>query len=350
MSENSEKLYIDPRPRRVNESFEWIGTNLANHAWEVVERVVDHLGVSGEEKREARIKKLLVEIRDKGFRPSKEVEPIELRQGKVAINEQRERHADLALRHAVVVYDEYTEGRTPVTRPPEGQLDKRLKLTFQRMQASLLQAQRHLTALDILKNLEKSHYGVRASKGGKVRSRAPSKYDHEALLAAMVKGMLYNNPDSIKRAKYDVEGVSHEWALKIYNLNREFEILDITSRGALKAEIQSLLIKRLKAGQEVHDREAQSRAMLFQMWRSRDEFRSEETDRMDTDLALERGRREGIQHVLEYLLNKEFGELPDEAREEIYAMNHAEDLQACLDHLSGASSWQEVIQGREADS
>lgn len=68
---------------------------------------------------------------------------------------------------------------------------------------------------------------------------------------------------------------------------------------------------------------------------------------MDTDLALEQGRREGIQHVLEYLLNKEFGELPDEAREEIYAMNHAEDLQTCLDRLSGAASWQEVL--RESD-
>lgn len=347
MSEGSEKLYIDPRQRRVNESFEWIGANLANHAWEVVVKVFDHLGVSDKEKREAWIEKLLTEIRDSGFRPGKEVEPIELRQGEVQIKEQRERHADLALRHAVVVYDEYSEGRAPVTRPPEGELDKRLKHTFQRMQSSLLQAQRHLTALDILKNLEKHHYSVRASKGGKVRSRAPSKYDHEALLSAMVKGMLYNNPGSINRAKSDVEGVSHEWALKIYNLNREFEILDITSRGALKAEIQSLLIKRLKAGQAVHDREAQRRAMLFQMWRSRDEFRSEETDRMDSDLAREQGLREGVKGVVEYLLRKEFGELPDEAREEIYAMNHADDLQACLDRLSGASSWQDVL--RESD-
>ena len=347
MSEGSEKFSIDPRQRRVNKSFEWIGTNLAKHAWEVVVRVFDHLGVSDQEKREAWIERLLAEIRDSGFRPGKEVEPIELRQGEVQIKEQRERHADLALRHAVVVYNEYEEGRAPVTRPPEGQLDKRLELTFQRMQSSLLEAQRHVTALDILNNLEGKHYSLRARKGGQARSRAPSKYDHEAILAAMVKGMLYNNPDSINRAKSDVEGVSHEWALKIYNLNREFEILDITSRETLKAEIQSLLIKRLKLGQDVHDREAHRRAMLFQMWRSRDELRSEETDRMDSDLALERGIREGVKGVIEYLLRKKFGELPDEARDEIYAMNHAEDLQACLDRLSGAASWQEVL--RESD-
>ncbi|MBY6207464.1 MULTISPECIES: hypothetical protein [Halomonas] len=325
----------------------WAGNELTGHAWQVVERVFEHQGLSSAQERDARIDELFADMESGGFRPSEAVEPIALSQGKVALKEQRERHADLALRQAVAVRYEYQRGLSPLTAPGMGAFDSSLQHAFQRMQSSLLEAQRHLAALDILKNLEGKHYSQRARKGGHTRARPASEQDQQALLAVMIKGMLYNDPGAIKRAQHNAEAVAHEWAVRIYELNRDFHILDIITRDKLEAEILTLLLKRLKAGQDVRDRHIHRRVMARQLRQRRDAFRSDGAARMEAELVHERGFREGVQGVLVYLLEDRFGELPDEAVEAIRATHHVDDLQACLDWLPEAVSWQAVLQARE---
>ena len=219
----------------------WAGDELTGHAWQVVERVFEHLGVPDAQERDARIDELFADMENGGFQPSEAMEPIALSQGKVALKEQRERHADLALRQAVAVKYEYQKGLSPLTAPGMGAFESSLQHAFQRMQSSLLEAQRHLAALDILKNLEGKHYSQRARKGGHTRARPASEQDQQALLAVMIKGMLYNDPGAIKRAQHNAEAVAHEWAVRIYELNRDFHILDIITRDKLEAEILQLL-------------------------------------------------------------------------------------------------------------
>ncbi|MDL0433725.1 hypothetical protein QPM17_21505 [Marinobacter sp. TBZ242] len=324
----------------------WAGNELTGHAWQVVERVFEHLGVSDAQERDARIDELFADMESGGFRPSEAMESIALSQGKVALTEQRERHADLALRQAVAVKYEYHKGLSPLTATGMGAFDSSLQHAFQRMQSSLLEAQRHLAALDILKNLEGKHYSQRARKGGHTRARPASEQDQQALLGVMIKGMLYNDPGAIKRAQHNAEAVAHEWAVRIFELNRNFRILHITP-GNLEAEILTLLLKRLKAGQDVSDRHIHRCVVARQLRQRRDAFRSDGAARMEAELVHERGFREGVQGVLVYLLEDRFGELPDEAVEAIRAMRHVDDLQACLDRLPEAASWQAVLQARE---
>lgn len=327
----------------------WAGNELTGHAWQVVERVFEHQGLSNAQERDARIDELFASMESGGFRPSEAMKPIALSQGKVALKEQRERHADLALRQAVAVRYEYQRGLSPLTAPGMGAFDSSLQHAFQRMQSSLLEAQRHLAALEILKNLEGKHYSERARKGGYTRSRPASEQDQQALLVVMVKNMLYNDLGAIKRAQHDAEAVAQEWAVRIYELNREFQFLDITP-GNLEAEILTLLLKRLKAGQDVSERHIRQRVMARQLRQRSDAFRSEEATRMESELAHERGFREGVQSVLVYWLEDRFEELPDEAVKIIRETHRVDDLQACLERLPEATSWQTVLQEREPAS
>lgn len=264
-----EKSPIGERRRRALTdtavAMRWAGSELTGHAWQVVERIFEHQGLSDTHERDARIDELFADMESGGFRPSEAMEPIALSQGKVALKEQRERHADLALRQAVAVRYEYRRVLSSLTAPGMGAFDSSLQHAYQRMQAYLLEAQRHLAALDILTNLEGKHYSQRARKGGHNRARPASEQDQQALLAVMIKGMLYNDPGAYKRAQHNVETVAHEWTLRIYELNREFEILDITTRDSLQAEILTLLLKRLKAGQDVSERHIRQRVMARQL-------------------------------------------------------------------------------------
>lgn len=351
MSGNTEELPVDERQRRALAdtavAMRWAGNELTGHAGQVVARVFEHLGVSDAQEREAQIDELFADMESGGFRPSEAMESIALSQGKVALKEQREHHADLALRQAVAVRYEYQRGLFPLTAPGMEAFDSSLQHAFQRMQSSLLEAQRHLAALDILKNLENRHYSQRGRKGGHARARPASKQDQKALLAVMIKGMLYNDPDVFKRAQQSAEVVAHEWAVRVYELNRDFHILDIITRDKLEAEILTLLLKRLKVGQDVSDRHIHRRVMARHLRQRRDAFRSDEAARMDAELVHERGFREGVQGVLVYLLEDRFGALPDEAVDAIRATHHVDDLQACLDRLPEAASWQAVLQAHE---
>lgn len=351
MSGIKEESPIDERQRRVHTNsavdMRWAGNELDRHAWQVAVRVFEHLGVSASQEREARIDELFADMESGCFHPGEAMERIVLNQGKVALNEQRERHADLALRQAVAVRYEYQRELSPLAAPGMGVFDSSLEHVFQRMQSSLLEAQRHLAALDILKNLEDKHYSQRARKGGYARSRPASKQDQQTLLAVMIRGMLYNDPDAIKRVRRSPETVAHEWAVRIYEINREFEILDITSRDKLTAEIHSLLLKRLTTGQDISERHIQRRVLARQMRQKRDDFRSEETAGIEAELVHERGFYEGVQGVLTYLLEKRFGELPDEALETIRSTHRFDYLQAYLDRLTEAASWEAVLRESE---
>jgi hypothetical protein len=327
----------------------WAGNELVGHAGQVVERVFEHLGLVDAQERDTRINQLFADMESDGFRPSEAIEPIALSQGKVALKEQRERHADLALRQAVAVKKEY-QNLSPMTAPGMGSLDSSLQFSFQRMQSCLLEAQRHLAALDILKNLEGKHYSQRARKGGHARSRPASEQDQQALLAVMVKNMLYKNAAAVKRAQSRAEAVAHEWAVRIYEFNCKFQILNISSIDDLQVDIHTLLLKLLKAGQDVSDRNIHRRVMARQLMQSRDAFRSEETVRIESELIHTRGFIEGVQRTLVYLLEERFGALPDEAVDAIKAIHSVDELQACLDRLPEAVSWQAVLQEPELTS
>ncbi|RUR29730.1 hypothetical protein ELY33_12360 [Vreelandella andesensis] len=221
----------------------WAGDELTGHAWHVTERVFEHLGVSDAEERNARLDELFADLECGNYRPDEAGEPIALRQGQVALQQQRDHHADQALRQAVSVQYEYRRGLSPMTASGMGAFDSSLKRSFQLMQSRLLEAQRHLTALDILNNLEGKHYSLRAHKGGSKRIRPASEQEHQVLLAVMVKNMLYNEPEAINRHKGNLDALAAEWAQKLFKLNNEYQILDISCEQ-LQVDIHTFLLKR----------------------------------------------------------------------------------------------------------
>jgi len=327
-----------------------VGIELTRLAREVAEGVFEHVGPSTSQAREARLNKLLSDMECGLILPDQTIEPIALRQGKAAIAEKRDHHADRALRQAAAVRHIYLKILSPETSPFINAGDESLVNTFQRMQSALLEAQRHLTALDILKNLEGKHYSQRASKGGHAKPRPASEQDQETLLGVMIKNMLYNDPDAIKRTQGGLAEVAHQWAERIFRLNREFQFLDIKSLGRLQSEIHSLLLKRLKAGQGFSDLSIQRHVMATQLRGRYDAFDSEDTARIKAELSYERGFREGAQELLAYLLEKRFGDLPDAAQDMIRAMDRVDDLQRPLDRLLDAASWQDVLRESESPS
>lgn len=224
----------------------WAGRELTGHAWQIVEQAFEHLGVSDVQERDARLNELYSDMELGHYRPDEAKEPIALRQGKVALQQQRAHHADQALRQAVSVQHEYRRGLSPMTAAGSGGLNSSLQRSFQLMQSRLLEAQRHLAALDILSNLEGKHYSQRASKGANQRIRPASEQEHHVLLAAMVKNMLYNDPEVISRHRGGIEAVAAEWAKKLFKLNREYQIFDMT-REQIQADIHSYLLKRSDA-------------------------------------------------------------------------------------------------------
>lgn len=224
----------------------WAGRELTGHAWQIAEQVFEHLGVSEAEERNARLNELFSDLELGRYRPDEESKPIALRQGKVALHKQRAHHADQALRHVVSVLHEYRRGLSPMTAAGMGRFNSSLQRSFQLMQSRLLEAQRHLAALDILSNLEGKHYSQRASKGANQRIRPASEQEHHVLLAAMVKNMLYNDPEVISRHRGGIEAVAAEWAKKLFKFNREYQILDMT-REQIQADIHSYLLKRSDA-------------------------------------------------------------------------------------------------------
>lgn len=224
----------------------WAGRELTGHAWQIAEQVFEHLGVSDVQERDARLNELFSDIEIGRYRPDEAKEPIALRQGKVALQQQRAHHADQALRQAVSVQHEYQTRLSSMTAAGLGELSISLQRSLQLMQSRLLEAQRHLTALDILSNLEGKHYSQRASKGANKRARPASEQEHHVLLATMVKNMLYNDPEVISRQKGSLDAVAEEWAKKLFKLNREYQILDMT-REQIQADIHSYLLKRSDA-------------------------------------------------------------------------------------------------------
>tara|TARA_R110001599_G_scaffold75618_1_gene207444 strand:- start:8017 stop:8718 length:702 start_codon:yes stop_codon:yes gene_type:complete len=220
----------------------WAGLELVGHAKQVVERVFEHLSVTDAEEHDARLNELFTGMEFGDSRPDEAGEPIVLRQGKVALQQQRDHHADQALRQAVSVQHEYRRGLSPMTAAGMGGFNSSLQYSFQLMQSRLLEAQRHLAALDILTNLEGKHYSQRASKAANKRIRPASEQEHHVLLAAMVKNMQYNEPDVVSRHKGNLDAVAAEWAKKLFKLNREYQILDMP-REQLQADIHSYLLK-----------------------------------------------------------------------------------------------------------
>lgn len=223
-------------------AMDWAGQQLTWHAWEIAKKVFDHLGVSDDEQRIARVNELFSDMDFDHYRPDEAGKPIVLRQGKVALHKQRAHHADQALRQAVSVRHEYRRGLSPMTAASMGAFNSSLQRSFQLMQSRLLEAQRHLTALDILSNLEGRHYSQRASKGANKRVWPASKQDHHVLLAAMVKNMLHNDPGIISRHS-SLDAVAAEWAKKLYTLNNEYQILN-KNRDQLHEYILSYLVER----------------------------------------------------------------------------------------------------------
>lgn len=356
MSDSTEEHPMGERRGRVQTPssavMNQVGIELTRLAREVAEGVFEHMGPRTSQDREARLNELLSDM-EWGLIPLDEtIEPIALRQGKAAIAEKREHHADRALRQAAAVRHIYLKILSPEISPLINAGDESLIYTFKRMQSALLEAQRHLTALDILKNLEGKHYSQRASKGGHAKPRPVSERDQETLLGVMIKNMLYNDPDAIKRAQSRSAQLAQEWAQRIFKANREFQYLNIASLDQLQTVVHTLLLnhrRRLETGKDA-SKQYILRRLSGQLRQPRDAFHDEDTVYIEAELAGEKRFLEGIQSVLAYLLEVKFGELPCEALDAIRDMDSVNDLQTCFDILPETASWQDVLQARASAS
>ncbi|MDR5900327.1 hypothetical protein QC823_15265 [Halomonas vilamensis] len=264
-----------------------------------------------------------------------EGEPIKLQQGKTAIVQQREHHADSAMSQALLVRRDYHDTFLHKQNADCAALDNDLYASFQRMQRALLEAQRHLAALDILSDLENNLFSERARKGGHAQVRPAAQKEQERLLDAVVKNMMYNiyHDGNYKKSASKKEVTDYLTAM-IFWLNQQARFLKIETVDDLHSDIQTSLNKRKAPGEDSHFVKGSMRRPI-QM--------HETLMRMQDKLMYEHGVLKGGQDVLVCLMKKRFVALPEEAREAIDSVPHFEDLQPYVDRLLDAQSWRDVL-------
>lgn len=263
-----------------------------------------------------------------------------IRQGEVAIADQLGKHADSALQQAVYVtflHDNYVllqcmPGATATC-----------ELRVEDMITALTVANRHLAMFEALKNLEGKHYGVRAAKGGNTKNQRPSNNVTTQLVHAMVKGMLYRNPNF---QKLDKTTAADKMATRIFKLNSEYEILDIASPDDLKYLVRNILFEiSKKRGIQESSRLNGDRLQLGHSLRHSFPKRdTEESRQMDQDTARTLGRIEGVRATLVLQLKQRFGELPKSVIENLEATNDLDQLQTYAEQLAEVRSLDDVIQ------
>lgn len=262
-------------------------------------------------------------------------EPIKLKQGNKAIVRQRELHADSAVSQALRVWPDYRDTFLHKHNAKRAELDSDLYASFQRMQRALLEAQRHLAALDILDDLEKNLFSERARKGGHAKVRPAAQKEEQRLLDAVVKNMRYNirhHGNYNKRANN--EQIAWDFTKKIFEINEQTGFLKFKSIEDLQAQVQTSFNKLKPSSEDAHFAKGPMRRPL-QL--------NEPLRRMEAELRDERRVLEGGQDVLVYLMEQKFKVLPDEAKKALDSVSRFEDLQPYVDRLLKAESWQEVL-------
>ena len=261
-----------------------------------------------------------------------------IRQGKVAIETQLTEHAEAALRYAVYVRFSHDNQQNPRISPGATAAYQRC---LQSMITALMLANRHLAMLEALKNLEGKHYSVRAAKGGHAKAgMQPSRKMTSLLIHAMVKGMLYNKPEFANKNKTDV---ADAMATRIYKINREFEMLDITNLDNLKHEVRNSLFDLSNIGTRVNPKRADRLKLGHILTNSFPKANTEEARHMDVEASRTLGFIQGAREVLTQLLVRRFGELTSSTLQALEATDDLDQLQTYLDRLADAQSLNDVI-------
>lgn len=332
------------RPESIGDMF-WVFQELSACAQKVVNQTFKRLRISDENKRKEYLSKLEGSIFDIRFKDRKLYQFVEFNQYEVEGSEFRKRCADQAMRYAVAVLEELNRNVKPSLVYPEAPFLKQSEESFKLMISWLIEAQRHLAALDVLENVRKEIYAIRAAKGGHSRSRSASEKDQRKLLEVMIKGLMYADPEALSRAERNITAVVDEWAGEIYELNKNFPIFNWGGLNKFRGEVLDVLVEKLKKGENISDMHMRSR-LRFRGFSDKHSKSSSDASRCEDT---ERGQREGVQFTLVYLLEQRFGELPDEGRERVISISDIDDILACIDRLPEAVSWQTVLQVPEND-
>ncbi|MCD6437404.1 MAG: hypothetical protein J7L56_03945 [Halomonas sp.] len=336
------------RPKSIEAMFRVL-EELGGCAQKVVNQTFERLNIFDEKKREEYLVKLEKSIVDIRFKDRWLYQAVEFNQYEVEGSEFRKRCADQAMRYAVAVLEELNRNVKPSLVYPEAPFLKQSEESFKLMISWLIEAQRHLAALDVLENVRKEIYAIRAAKGGHSRSRSASEKDQRKLLEVMVKGLMYADPEAPSRAERNITAVVDEWAGEIYELNKKFPIFNWGGLNKFRGEVLDVLVEKLKKGENISDVHMRSR-LRFRGFSDKHSKSSSDASRCeDTELFHKRGQREGVQFTLVYLLEQRFGELPDEGRERVISISDIDDILACIDRLPEAVSWQTVLQVPEND-
>ncbi|WP_157404855.1 hypothetical protein [Pseudomonas putida] len=315
-------------------------TLLRTEAIKLAQRVFD-LQKKAPSLRTQELQRLYEMIESFEIQPQKEKDvDLTIRQGKVAIADQLGKHANAALQQAVYVtflHDNYvllqcTPGATATC-----------ELRVEDMITALTVANRHLAMFEALKNLEGKHYGVKAAKGGNTKNQRPSNNATTQLVHAMVKGMLYRNPNF---QKLDKTTAADKIATRIFKVNSEYEILDIANPDDLKHLVRNVLFEiSKKRGVQERSRLNGDRLQLGHSLRhSFPKQDTEESRQMDLDAARTLGRIEGVRATLILQLKQRFGDLPTSAIEKLEASNDMDQLQTYAEQLVVVRSLDDVIQ------
>ncbi|MCG7576189.1 MULTISPECIES: hypothetical protein [unclassified Halomonas] len=318
---------------------------LERHAHEVVDQTFRHLNIldhKGRTEYLAQLEKSIVDIR---LKDRQLYQSVEFEQYKFEGDNFKKHCADQAIRYAVAALEEFNKNmRTSLVYPDEFFLEQSGK-SFALMINWIVEARRHLAALEILKNVSKKMYTKRAVKGGHSRSRSASEKNQRKLLEVMITGLMYADPEARIRAERNTQAVVDEWAGEIYELNKKNPIFSwCGGLNRFRGEVLDVLVEKLKKGESISDRHMRSR-LRFRGFSNKDSKSSSDASSCeDAELIRERGQREGVQFSLIYLLEQRFGELPNEGLERVKSISDIDDFQTCLDRLPEASSWQTVLQ------
>ena len=262
-----------------------------------------------------------------------------IRQGKVAIEKQLSEHADTALRQAVYVlfvHDNHIQPQSASGAVAVAVYEHHL----QDMIMALMLANRHLSMLEALKNLEGKHYSVRGAKGGHATHAAPSGKMASQLIHTMVKGMIYNNPSFKKMDKTDL---ADKLAMRIFKANNEYEMLDITNLEDLKHQVRNILFELTRTNTQGSRRQTNRLQIGYSLRHSFPKRDTEEARLMDIDAARTLGQIEGVREALIQQLEQRFGEMPRLVLEALDAVDDLDQLQIYLERLIEAQSLDTVM-------
>ncbi|MDR5897694.1 hypothetical protein QC823_01610 [Halomonas vilamensis] len=334
-----------------------VGMTLCSEASCLIERIFDLTNVRAQSAREGKVSSLFNEIESGGLQHEHDVKIIKLIQGKKAYAEQQENYANQALRFAISVQVKFKQCLAGFEAASGDRLDTSAHAVYAQMLADMMEAQRHFSALEILNNLNNRSFTQRASKGGHSQIKPPSQKEEQQLLEVIVKSIFYNDLLSlrqIKKGKPDqLAKLAHDWAERIYAVNREFKFLTIHSLDQLKGQVHTLLLKRLKFDKDLSASGGGAyRAMprVKELQEMFDASRTDQTAKIEAEIARDQGRVEGLQLALVHQLQAKFGEVNESQLQKIRLITEMEALSLCFERLDDTGFLEDVLKPGNAES